>query len=117
MTSKSTLLQNASQVRSMVEEVILIEASGKLGDCSKPCTSRSFDIVADKLAEPGLATCKSHVMIYYQDNQTKIETEYRLFGVTSIIASVGGSMGLFLGFSCLDAAMYLVELVIDRYFG
>ena len=98
----------------MDDSVVLIEASQKLGDCAKPCTSREFEISTDRRIEPGLPTGKSTLMMYFQDNQTTIETEYELFGVTSIVASVGGSLGLFLGVSCLDSALYFLEIGFEK---
>ena len=90
--------------------------SVSLEDCHKPCIQNSFDIVATKRDIPGVASNKSWIMMYYPTNQTRIEAEYELFGLTSIIASVGGSMGLFLGFSCLDSAMGILEKVVDRFY-
>ena len=91
----------------MIEKVNI--ASSKLSSCPKPCTTHSFEAFDSRVEQPGLPTMESTLNIYFRDNQTQIETEYELFGTTSIIASIGGSMGLFLGFSCLDSAMYMAE--------
>ena len=94
---------------------IIAGTAVSLGNCPKPCTQKTFDILTTKRDRPGLSDNQSTMVLYYPNNQTRIEAEYELFGLTSIIASVGGSMGLFLGFSCLDSAMSLLEKVITKF--
>ena len=60
---------------------------------------------------PGTPGNESMIAIYFSSLDSSISREITLFGPTSIIASVGGSLGLFLGFSCLDATLSIVERV------
>lgn len=43
------------------------------------------------------------IWILYNKAAYELEEEIFLYDVSRIIAAVGGSMGLFLGFSCLQA--------------
>ena len=47
--------------------------------------------------------------MFFRDAKVQVQHEYVLFDFPAIVGSVGGSLGLFLGFSVLDAAMMLVH--------
>lgn len=47
----------------------------------------------------------------YASPKVKIEEEYTLMGTTAIISATGGSLGLFLGFSCYGAVWNIIEMV------
>ncbi len=51
----------------------------------------------------------------YMSDRVETQEEYRLFGLNAIISSVGGSLGLFLGFSCLNALNILRKRVANNY--
>ena len=51
----------------------------------------------------------------YASSKTKIEEEYILMGGNAIIAASGGSLGLFLGFSCHGVIMKVFEMVESAY--
>ena len=40
--------------------------------------------------------------MYYQTTDVTVWEEYRLFDLNAILSALGGSLGLFVGFSCLD---------------
>ncbi len=42
--------------------------------------------------------------LFYQTTQATLYREYLLFDESAIVSAVGGSLGLFLGFSCWQAA-------------
>ena len=42
-------------------------------------------------------------------DQVKFTREHQLYDFNTILAAVGGSMGMFLGFSCLQFSLVLVE--------
>ena len=44
----------------------------------------------------------SFVYLFYQNLVVPIEEEYLLFDFNSIVSAVGGSLSLFLGFSCYE---------------
>ncbi len=45
----------------------------------------------------------------YQSNSYETAEEYLLFDDNAIVAAVGGSLGLFLGFSCLSVLTALAK--------
>ncbi len=45
------------------------------------------------------------MVVFYPTNTVTVEEQYELFDVNEIVSAVGGSMGLFLGFSCLGTYM------------
>ena len=52
-------------------------------------------------------TYKTQTMFFasYSSHKVKIEEEYTLMGTNAIISATGGSLGLFLGFSCYGTIM------------
>ena len=52
-------------------------------------------------------------MLYarYPSPKVKIEVEYTLMGTNAIISATGGSLGLFLGFSCFGAIWNTFEML------
>ena len=54
-----------------------------------------------------------HMFINYHYATTNVVKydEYRLFDGNAILAAVGGSLGLFLGFSFLDCGLYIVNTI------
>ncbi len=66
---------------------------------------------------------KSDVYVFYRTTLVKTDTEYVLYDASTIVAAVGGSLGLFLGFSCwqcvsaLPEAFHAVHEHCQRIFG
>ena len=108
-----SLSQNASQYhalqRAMWANVDFFDPS----ICPKPCIQHSMEGMLSATEIPGTPENKSSIYIYFSSLDSSISREITLFGPTGIVASVGGSLGLFLGFSCLDAALTIVERVRD----
>ena len=50
--------------------------------------------------------------IYYGQIAMELKREYTLFDETAIVASVGGSLSLFLGFSCFGLISKLIKTVM-----
>ena len=44
---------------------------------------------------------KIKVYLYFKEIEYELREEYILFDSNSVVASIGGSLGMFLGFSCL----------------
>ncbi len=51
----------------------------------------------------------TEVWFYYQRTEEEHEKEIFLFSFSGIVAGVGGSLGLFLGFSCLQGAFTILD--------
>ena len=79
--------------------------------CPRGCQTHKLTAVMTDKDIPGSRENNSQVSVYFTSLNSQVSKEVTLFGFSSIVASVGGSLGLFVGFSCLDAAMTLVEQV------
>ena len=77
--------------------------------CPKTCVEHKIEGSVSIKDLPGTPSDESLVIVYFSSLDSEVSREITLFGTTSIIASVGGSLGLFLGFSCLEAALTLAE--------
>ena len=57
----------------------------------------------------------SILMIFkYASNKTNVYEETLMFDDTSLVGSLGGSLGLFVGFSFFGYAMPVVEAIFDK---
>jgi Amiloride-sensitive sodium channel len=45
---------------------------------------------------------KTAVWIYFSTTTVMIQEEYLLYDMGTVVAAVGGNLGLFIGFSCLN---------------
>ena len=60
----------------------------------------------------------SYIFFHWEDDQAWMEEEYLLMDIGSLSADIGGSLGLFLGFSCLEFMrqfLKFVELLLLKY--
>ena len=58
--------------------------------------------------------------LVYVHYPTSVETQseqYFLLNLASVVSSVGGGLGLFLGFSCLALATKLIDAVVSKTAG
>ena len=84
-------------------------------DCPDLCDNILYDIRLSKLGKNALSN-KAHadktiLYVMYASPKVKIEQEYTLMGATAIISATGGSLGLFLGFSCYGAIWNIFEML------
>ena len=67
--------------------------------CKKPCNYQQYKIIGDKapteLNKKGFLT----FALWAVDNNIYVETEALLYPGTSLVAEIGGTLGLFIGFS------------------
>ena len=97
--------------------------------CPLPCLKTIFGL----LCRPNLEKNTYHNLLEGHEEQHKgkfelslsmkmieeLEEQVLLFDFSAIVAGVGGSLGLFLGFSCLEMLQPLLNHVanmFDRYF-
>ena len=83
--------------------------------CPLLCKNVRYDIRMSQLGENSMTT-EGETGMYgmyakYASRKIKIEREYTLMGTTAIISASGGSLGLFLGFSCYGAIWNFFEMV------
>ena len=78
-------------------------------DCLRSCTYLQYDGKAKPMYTMNNANKIS--IIYWFGNQNDVKTfkEYLIYGVTDVIGFVGGTLGLFVGFSFLDSVMTIAK--------
>ena len=42
--------------------------------------------------------------MYYDETEVQVKEEFLIYDLNAIVAAIGGSLGLFLGFSCYEMA-------------
>ena len=48
---------------------------------------------------------RSNLAVYYKNLDVRVTTEFLLYDFSSLVAAIGGSLGLFLGVSCYQMAL------------
>ena len=51
----------------------------------------------------------------FSSNDMTVNEEYLIYDFVGALGSIGGSLGLFMGFSCLDLGFHLIELLFRKY--
>ena len=79
--------------------------------CKRPCINMQLSY--ERLIYMQLKTLvnRSNIAIYYEDTDTLVTEEVLLYDLNSIVSAVGGSLGLFLGFSCFQGALWIADIV------
>ena len=76
--------------------------------CKTPCNVWNYDLSYRKIALLGKQGNSSHLSFYFKHLEVEEQKEYVLFDLEAILAAVGGSMGMFLGFSFLDFGLKIM---------
>ena len=82
--------------------------------CPTLCENIEYDIRLSKLGKNSKAASYWNGTLFYAtyaSPKVKIEEEYILMGTNAIISATGGSLGLFLGFSCFGAIWSIFEML------
>ena len=83
--------------------------------CPTLCENIEYDIRSTKLGKNSMTAPRfwNGTVLYarYASPKVKIEDEYTLMGTNAIISATGGSLGLFLGFSCFGAVWNIFEML------
>ena len=101
-------------VRHFIDNVIhapmdSVEVTG----CPKKCTETCYRITK---TENPVMNNTVQFYFYFKDNDYLISEETDMYDVNAIVAGVGGSLGLFLAFSCRGFLIGLVERVATKSF-
>jgi hypothetical protein len=75
--------------------------------CKTPCTETTF--MTTMKALPHDLKEYAILYLYYQTNEVDLHEEYLIFDFSSILTAVGGSLGLFLGFSFFQCGNLIMQ--------
>ena len=110
-------MKNISDAKYVVEFQMVFKHifnHSELG-CPILCENIVYDKRYSKMGKNSLGNKdhpdKSVLYVVYNSPKVKIEEEYTLMGLTAIISATGGSLGLFLGFSCYGAIWSIFEVL------
>ena len=81
-------------------------------DCQKPCKIRSFKF------SPLIRNAnqfKSYVYISLISEDIIVQENVRIFDGNGIVGTIGGSLGLFIGFSFFSCIKDLMATILDHY--
>ena len=81
------------------------------GKCRKACSIMQYTLQSVPVAGGRACANESRLMAYYSNFEAATTTEYLIYDFGSIVAAVGGSLDLFLGFSCHDGAKRLLGIL------
>ena len=75
--------------------------------CPTPCVQSQYKLSQFALnLWPTEVENTSRLFLYLKSTDVEVEEEYLLFDLNVFLASIGGSFGLFLGFSFFQVALY-----------
>lgn len=77
-------------------------------DCPRPCTEHLYKIRPFNFMESSNTTVLSLTAI---STQVDVSTQIVLFDENSVISSVGGSLGIFVGFSFFGCVMAAYKII------
>merc|ERR1712150_39377 len=115
--------ENIANSKTLLIQDFFMRARGYgLENCKEPCTATSYDVgtvTYDRYSQMGQNILQtwfdisnitqkategsSNLFINYQSMEMKVSQKVRILNEASFISSVGGNLGLFIGFSFLDS--------------
>jgi hypothetical protein len=95
-------------------EELMIAFDISKGKCQLPCSVSEFsgNVQENRVPEG------NHLLYFilgYRSNRVSIFEEYLLYDFPAIVGSVGGSLGLFIGFSFFDFGSLILDTIIRHY--
>ena len=85
--------------------------------CSKACTT--FQYTGEMNSQlRGFTNNSRHVFIGYwfnYEDEVEVFEEYLIYEITSVIGSIGGTLGLFIGFSFFDMSTKLINIFQNNF--
>ena len=78
--------------------------------CPRPCIEIKFETTSNTVRHDlNLAL----VQMFYQSDRISLLEEYLIFDFASILVAIGGSLGLFLGFSLFQSGSQLFDVIVE----
>ena len=97
-----------AQYQCMYNKAVSSRNTERVKKCRNPCSTTSYQVSASSVKHP-----QSVSLLTFQFASTEVEIHEELFiyDFSSIIASVGGLLGLFVGISFLDISLGIIEYI------
>ena len=101
-------------LKHFIDNVIPFMLHEQVTGCKRPCINMQLSY--ERLIYMQLKTLvnRSSIAFYYENTNTLVSEEMLLYDLNSIVSAVGGSLGLFLGFSCFQVALWMLGCVFKR---
>ena len=87
-----------------------------LDKCSKACTT--FEYSGTIVTHPEVFNNSRSTGLgfwFNGENEMALSEEYLIYEITGVIGSIGGTLGLFIGFSFLDISTKLINIFKDHF--
>ncbi len=103
--------QTREEMRIMEDELysVMARSMRRISSCPEPCTTEHIHL--KQKVNPFFRENHTEIYIYWENLDVLIEEEYLLMDLNAIVSAVGGSLGLFLGFSCLGSLLSLLSRI------
>ena len=111
--SNSTLCSNVQEIKNTGQCIKMAIIAFRETKCLRPCDLWILDLWTRQSSMHGRVENESSIALYFRHLEIEENKEYVLVDFITIVAAVGGSMGMFLGFSFLDFGlkfMYWLEV-------
>ena len=103
--------ENMKTINDVMQQ-IMSKAEREIISCPEPCTTDRFSITENEnpiFSEKSVNVTEMYLS--WDDLNVLVEEEYLLLDFNAIVSAVGGSIGLLLGFSCLDFLLKLLSKI------
>jgi hypothetical protein len=91
--------------------------TNSIAECPRPCLKEEFSVSLRTVPDVSIQDSASRILFHISFEEMNIEhlEEYVLFDFGAIVGAVGGSLGLFLGFSFLDVCLAAADFVKSHF--
>ena len=87
-----------------------------LDKCSKACTIFQYSGTITTLTEVYNNSRLTGIGYWFNgENEMAVSEEYLIYEITGVIGSIGGTLGLFIGFSFLDISTKLINIFRKKF--
>ena len=121
---KPCSLKEANRMNEEYQHFIIAAARFDLPECPVPCQRVRFELQVEKYdrfnnipfqqgysvdPDTGEKSIKKGIYVFYGTSDTAINSQTLIVSLSQFISSIGGGLGLFLGFSCINLLFYLID--------
>lgn len=82
--------------------------------CLRPCISETIELYSRKTRNLGDVANESIVVFYFRSLEVEESEEYVLVDIVTALSGIGGSMGMFLGFSFYNLGLNIIQWINSK---